>query len=93
MIKGKWTELGPVYDIPVEPRLLTWIPPSIPPGVLAVALREYELENPGTRFRLLLTMNAQQRRRLATTRPFVNRHANHDFPANRARPLAKASGM
>ena len=69
IIKGEWTEIGPVYKIPVQSELLTWTPPAIPPGVLAVALRAYELDHPGTRLRHLLAMDPAQRRRLLIARP------------------------
>jgi hypothetical protein len=74
-IKEQWIEIGPVYNIPVEPRLLTWSPPAIPPGVLAVALRAYELDHQGTRLRCLLTMNAAQKRRLVVTKTPVEQFA------------------
>ena len=72
-IKGEWKEIGPVYEIPVETRLLNWTPPDIPPGVLAVALRAYELDHPGTRLRCLLTMNAAERRRSLIAPPVRER--------------------
>src|SRR5215831_8204897 len=63
-IREEWREIGPLYTIPVDARLLNWTPPAIPPGVLAVALRVFELNYPGTRMRCLLTTNDGQRRGL-----------------------------
>jgi hypothetical protein len=67
-IRGKWQELGPVYEIPVDRRLMLWNPPAIPPGVLAVALRTFEAEYPGTRLRYLLMMSDAQRRGMFASR-------------------------
>jgi hypothetical protein len=64
-VRQGWREIGPVYRIPIDARLLNWIPPGIPPGVVAVALRQFELQYPGTRLRCLLTMNDAHSRRLA----------------------------
>jgi hypothetical protein len=51
----RWITVGPTFSTPVEPTALTWTPDGIPASVLAVALRLYEEENPGTRLRNLLT--------------------------------------
>src|SRR5215469_9128962 len=54
--KEKWIEIGPVYELPVEENILVWTQSSgIPSSVLAVALRVYELDNPDTQLRKLLT--------------------------------------
>ena len=53
--KGNWIEIGPVYRLPVEENLLVWTQTGIPSSVLAVALRVYELDNPGTQLRRVLT--------------------------------------
>ncbi len=92
-LKGRWTEIGPLYKIPVEPRLLTWTPPAIPPGVLALALEAYEHDHPGTRLRYLLTMDAEQRRRLVITRSLGDRQAVREPLQGRERAMAKAAGV
>ena len=53
--KGNWIEIGPVYPLPVEENVLVWTQTGIPSSVLAVALRVYELDNPGTQLRRVLT--------------------------------------
>lgn len=59
---GAWIEIGPVYELPVDETLLIWTRSGIPASVLAVALRVFELDNPGSRLRTLLTAkNARQR--------------------------------
>ena len=55
--KGNWIEIGPVYPLPVEKNLLVWTQTGIPSSVLAVALRVYELDNPGTQLRRILTVS------------------------------------
>jgi hypothetical protein len=67
-VRGAWQEIGPIYEKPVDRRLMRWTPPAIPPGVLAVALRTFEMENPGTRLRYLLTMSDGQRRGMVVNR-------------------------
>lgn len=62
-VRGSWHEFGPVYEIPIDRRLMVWTLAAIPPDVLAVALRHFEIEYPGTRLRYLLTMSDGQRRR------------------------------
>jgi|SRR5690242_2929626 len=53
--KDNWIEIGPVYRLPVEENLLVWTETGIPSSVLAVALRVYELDNPGTQLRRILS--------------------------------------
>ena len=60
--RGSWREIGPVYSMPVDARLLTWKPPAIPPGVLAVALHVLEVNHPGSRLRYRLMEDDRQRR-------------------------------
>jgi hypothetical protein len=91
--KNEWREIGPVYEIPVEPRFLAWTPPAIPPGVLAVALRAYELDHPGTRLRHMLTMSQEQRRRLVMTKPLAGRARLQEARPAAVRPLRKAAGL
>ena len=43
-VRGSWHEFGPVYEIPVDRRLMVWTLAAIPPGVLAVALRHFEID-------------------------------------------------
>src|SRR5581483_11855579 len=54
LIKGQWVEIGSVYDLPVDENTLVWTKTGIPATILAVALRVYELDNPGTPLRSLL---------------------------------------
>src|SRR5579875_1616443 len=53
--KGEWIEFGPEYELPMDPELLKWTPPGIPPSTLAVALKIYELDNPWSDLRALLS--------------------------------------
>lgn len=55
VFQGEWIEFGPEYTLPMDPALLHWSPPSIPPSTLAVALRIYELDNLWTDLRSLLS--------------------------------------
>lgn len=59
MFKGEWIEFGPEYTLPMDPELLQWSPPGIPPSTLAVALRIYELDNLWTDLRSLLSGPSQ----------------------------------
>jgi hypothetical protein len=60
--KNAWNEIGQTYAIPVDRQLLIWTESGIPASILAVALRVYELDNPGTKLRGLLTGRAPVRR-------------------------------
>lgn len=53
--KGVWNEIGQSYPLPVEKTLLIWTETGIPSSILAVALRVYELDHPGSRLRRFLT--------------------------------------
>ena len=55
VFKGEWIEFGPEYTLPMDPALLQWSPPGIPPSTLAVALKIYELDNLWTDLRSLLS--------------------------------------
>ncbi len=54
-VKDNWVEIGEEYSLPVDPSALIWTRTGIPATVLAVALRMYELEAPGSRLRAILT--------------------------------------
>jgi hypothetical protein len=58
--KGVWNEIGQAYPIPVEKTLLIWTETGIPASILAVALRVYELDHPGSPLRRLLTGSRNQ---------------------------------
>ena len=68
MIKGAWVEIGSVYNIPVDRNVLVWTPSGIPSSVLAVALRVYELDNPGTPLRRMLSGGVRRERPRRTFR-------------------------
>jgi hypothetical protein len=72
-VRGVWQELGPIYDLPVDNRLLEWHPSTIPPGVLAVAVHVFEAEFGGTRLRRLLMMNDPQRRQILANQMLPSR--------------------
>lgn len=55
VFQGEWIEFGPEYTLPMDPELLHWSPPGIPPSTLAVALKIYELDNLWTDLRSLLS--------------------------------------
>lgn len=59
--KGIWNEIGQKYPLPLDPGLLIWTNTGIPASILAVALRVYELDHPGTPLRRLLTGKAPRR--------------------------------
>src|SRR5271166_3759918 len=53
--KGVWNEIGTEYPLPVDETLLIWTKTGIPASILAVAVRVYELDHPGSELRRLLT--------------------------------------
>lgn len=53
--RGLWKEIGHLYDLPLSEAELHWTRNGIPVSVIAVALRAYELDNPGTDLRAQLT--------------------------------------
>ncbi len=53
--KNVWKEIGQVYELPVSEEELRWGASGIPASVLAVALRAYEMDNPHSKLRTLLT--------------------------------------
>jgi len=55
MQRGIWNEIGQAYVMPVEKTVLIWTETGIPASILAVALRMYELDHPGSPLRRLLT--------------------------------------
>ena len=53
--RGVWKEIGRVYEFPLEGEDLQWSANGIPSSVIAVALRAYELSNPKSRLREMLS--------------------------------------
>jgi hypothetical protein len=49
--RGAWKEIGRTYELPLNQEDLRFGKSGIPASVLAVALRAYELNNPGTSLR------------------------------------------
>jgi hypothetical protein len=58
---GVWAEIGQDYELPIESALLNWSAPGIPSSILAVALRIYELDNPGTELRSMLSRKVRNK--------------------------------
>ena len=53
--KGKWSEIGKAYELPIEESELSMGSLGVPVSVLAVAVRAYELDHPNSRLRQVLT--------------------------------------
>jgi hypothetical protein len=53
--RGVWKEIGRTYELPLTREDLQFSKSGIPASVIAVALRAYELSNPGTCLRQELT--------------------------------------
>jgi hypothetical protein len=53
--RGAWKEIGRVYELPLGKEDLQFSKRGIPASVIAVALRAYELDNPGSSLRQKLT--------------------------------------
>ncbi len=53
--KNEWTEIGKLYELPVDAAELSIGTVGIPASVLAVAVRAYELDHPGSKLRAMLT--------------------------------------
>jgi hypothetical protein len=53
--RGAWKEIGRTYNLPLTREDLQFSKSGIPASVIAVALRAYELSNPGTCLRQELT--------------------------------------
>jgi hypothetical protein len=53
--RGVWKEIGRTYDLPLTKEDLQFSKSGIPASVIAVALRVYELNNPGSQLRQELT--------------------------------------
>ena len=62
LLHGVWTEIGQEYPLPVDSNVLVWAKADIPSSILAVALRIYELDHPGTDLRNVLTEPAEVER-------------------------------
>ncbi len=60
--KNEWVEIGQPYALPVDPQLLKWEDSGIPASILAVAVKIYELDHPGTNLRAILTSKTSFRR-------------------------------
>jgi hypothetical protein len=70
--KGEWIHIGREYSLPVEENMLVWTREGIPASVLAVALRVYELDHPGSRLRDILSRRIP-RPPIATTTELIAR--------------------
>ena len=90
LMQGVWTEIGQEYALPVEATILAWTKADIPGSILAVALRIYELDHPGTDLRSVLTQNRSGDRegRLDHARPREHRHPHSGVPFKRAQKKA-----
>jgi hypothetical protein len=53
--RGVWKEIGRTYHLPLTKEDLQFAKSGIPASVIAVALRAYEIGNPGSRLRQELT--------------------------------------
>ncbi|MGH9614219.1 MAG: hypothetical protein ACRD4P_14185, partial [Bryobacteraceae bacterium] len=53
---GSCIEIGRDYTLPMDSSLLSWPSSGVPGSILAVALRIYELDHPGSELRSLLTL-------------------------------------
>jgi hypothetical protein len=53
--RGAWKEIGRMYELPVSKEDLQFSKRGTPASVIAVALRAYELDNPGSSLRQRLT--------------------------------------
>ncbi len=53
--KNEWKEIGKLYELPVDMAELSIGTVGIPASVLAVAVRAYELDHPGSKLRAMLT--------------------------------------
>jgi hypothetical protein len=53
--RGAWKEIGRAYELPLSQEDLQFSKRGIPASVIAVALRAYELDNPGSSLRQKLT--------------------------------------
>jgi len=73
MQRGIWNEIGQAYVMPVEKTVLIWTETGIPASILAVALRVYELDHPGSPLRRLMTgeRSLNERRALKESPRFV----------------------
>ena len=56
--RGVWKEIGRTYQLPLQQEDLRFGKSGIPASVLAVAVRAYELNNPGSSLREDLTRMA-----------------------------------
>ena len=54
--RGAWKEIGRRYELPLTKEDLQFSKSGIPASVMAVALRVYEMNNPGTSLRQQLTV-------------------------------------
>jgi hypothetical protein len=59
--RGAWKEIGRTYNLPLTKEDLQFSKSGIPASVIAVALRAYELSNPGTCLRQELTVSRMLR--------------------------------
>jgi len=71
--KGLWIPIGAEYPLPIEGNLLVWTKLGIPASILAVALKVYELDHPGTQLRSLLTGKESRRNHTRVASPTLAR--------------------
>lgn len=60
--RGAWKEIGRMYQIPLSNEDLQFSKRGTPASVIAVALRAYELDHPGSSLRQQLTAARMLRR-------------------------------
>lgn len=71
LIHNEWVEIGQPYPLPLDRSLLIWTETGIPASILAVALRVFELDNPESQLRWILTRSQHPRRRPVRAREAV----------------------
>lgn len=72
-IRNQWVEIGQPYQLPIDRQLLVWTETGIPSSILAVAVKVYELDNPQSGLRWLLTSRRPVRRAPLQEAQFASR--------------------
>lgn len=73
LVRNEWVEIGQMYALPLDRQLLIWTETGIPASILAVALKVYELDHPGSGLRWLLTSRGSVRRPQTQQEAFAGR--------------------